>query len=1430
MQPAAALPDNLLELHGVHHNPNAAGLFKLRGHMAGTEVTLLIDSGASRDFVDTRLVDKCGMTLQPSNRRIRLADGSVVAAQGEVAIDCDLRAAKGAPFSFTSTFVATTLEGYDAILGMTWLSQHDPHINWFTRAVTLRVAGKPPCLINPIPVKADKAPRLATMTMNATRKAIQKGAVDELFLVMMPGSCQQATDSLAGLDTAGTSPTVQNGAWPELDSLLQEFSDVWPEKVPNELPPLRGVEHEIELKAGHKVPPVRPLYHQSTKEAEVVKQFVKDNLESGLIRESHSPFGAMALVVKKKDGSYRVVIDYRGLNEITVRNQHPLPLMNEMFDRVHGATVFSSMDLKNGFHQIRLREGDEHKTAFRTQDGSFEFLVLPMGLCNAPGTFMQLMNGTFRDLLGKSVLCFLDDILVFSKTRPEHIAHLREVLTRLRSKKLWVKLSKCQFGKEQVSFLGHVIGQGGLATQPEKVTDINRWPTPRNAGDVRSFLGLSGFYRRFVPNYSRIALPMTMLTQKQTKFVWDKQQNDAFEGLKAAISKAPVLIIPDPTKPYVVSCDACNFAAGAVLQQDHGKGLQPVAFMSKKFKGPELNYDVREKEFLALRAACLHWRPYLHGTQPFRLQTDHDSLKYHKTMPKMSPRLTRWIEQMAEFDYTIEHIKGVDNVVADALSRQWNLEDGPEKTSDVTVTAQPRDETTAPPRDRVTAPPRDEQLSAVRAVPSEQEVKAQRVLNKAAAEQTVPVPPNAVRPAPNRKGAIVMPTQRCTGTTRLGKHCAQRTAKGQYCWNHLRMVHGLRVKPSTRPDAGLGLFAERNLPSGYSIDYTGDRMVLDSDRDGGVYFLQLTENTAVDAARTNAGEGRWVNDPKGGPSSANSAFCVHTPPGGSRRACIKLTRAVAKGEEILVAYGAGYWRYMARGGQRKARGGARMRSRAPRKVAEQLAAVDDDGAAADAALAAAFRKSALEDSGYAAQVAAPPAGHTVHNGVLLHENRLVVPNDRLLRTRILAECHDAVTACHFGRDKTLDMAKRRFEWPGMTTDVEAYVAGCDTCQRNKPSQQLTPGALMPLPIPERPCMEWTTDSVSVSRAKTGYDCIQVFVERLTKLKHFVPMRSTDTASDLAAVVVRVIIRAHGVPLSIVSDRDPKITSLFYKELARLLGISRSMSTARHPQTDGQSENQIRALIPALSSFCNDRQDDWDEDIDMLELGFNSATQASTKQSPFALMYGFEPRLPIDAALVDFQPSVPASIERAQRIQRAIQAAKENLQVAQQRQIKNASRRPASLKVGDTVLLSTEGLTLRSHSNKLCSRYIGPFAVTKEMNPNSYELELPPQLRALHPVFNIDKLKLYRDGSVQFPDRPVRYTRPPAAERDSNGDEEYTVERIIAERGSARRKQYLVLWQGYPPEEAQWLQRSQLARCTQVVNAWNALQGGGDEDD
>ncbi|KAA0067836.1 hypothetical protein IC582_019322 [Cucumis melo] len=305
----------------------------------------------------------------------------------------------------------------------------------------------------------------------------------------------------------------------------------------------------------------------------------------------------------------RLCIDYRELNKVTVKNRYPLPRIDDLFDQLKGATVFSKIDLRSGYHQLRIKDGDVLKTTFRSRYGHYAFIVMSFGLTNAPTVFMDLMNKVFREFLDTFVIVFIDDILISSKTEAEHKEHLRMVLQTLRDNKLYAKLSKCEFWLKQVYFLGHVVSMAGVFVDPAKIEAVTSWPRPSTVSEVHSFLGLAGYYRRFVENFSPIATPLTQLTKKGTPFVWSKACEDSFQNLKQKLVTAPILTVPDGLGSFVIYSDASKKGLGCVLMQQGNV----VAYASRQLKSHEQNYPTHDLEFAAVVFALEIWRHYLYG-------------------------------------------------------------------------------------------------------------------------------------------------------------------------------------------------------------------------------------------------------------------------------------------------------------------------------------------------------------------------------------------------------------------------------------------------------------------------------------------------------------------------------------------------------------------------------------------------------------------------------------------------------------------------------------------------------------------------------------------------------------------------------------------------------------------------------------------------
>ena len=450
----------------------------------------------------------------------------------------------------------------------------------------------------------------------------------------------------------------------EIKSLLNRYSLVF--EAPSDRPPRHLHDHRIPLQPNTEPVSVRPYqypYYQKTE----IERMVKELLQSGLIRPSNSPFSSPVLLVKKTDGTWRFYVDYRALNNITVKDKYLIPVIDELLDQLHGARFFSKFDLRAGYHQIRVQEEDIPKTAFRTHEGHYEFVVMPFGLTNAPTTFKSLMNDLFRPYLRKFILVFFDDILVYSKTWKYHLLHLQIVFHIFATNQMFAKASKCQFGVPQVRYLGHIITASGVSVDPDKVQTVVAWPTPSTARGVRGFLGLAGYYRKFIRNFGSMAAPLTILLTKE-KFCWNSEAAAAFQQLKTALTTPPTLCLPDFSQQFVIECDASGVGIGAVLTQHN----QPVAFFSEALKGSALALSTYEKEILAIVKAVRKWRPYL-LEKPFTVRTDHKSLKYLLEQRITTPAQSRWIPKLLGYDYIIEYKRGSENQAADSLSRQGEL-------------------------------------------------------------------------------------------------------------------------------------------------------------------------------------------------------------------------------------------------------------------------------------------------------------------------------------------------------------------------------------------------------------------------------------------------------------------------------------------------------------------------------------------------------------------------------------------------------------------------------------------------------------------------------------------------------------------------------------------------------------------------------------
>jgi Reverse transcriptase (RNA-dependent DNA polymerase)/RNase H-like domain found in reverse transcriptase/Retrotransposon gag protein/Integrase zinc binding domain/Integrase core domain/Zinc knuckle len=841
--------------------------------------------------------------------------------------------------------------------------------------------------------------------------------------------------------------------------VLQEYEDVFPEETPAGLPPLRGIEHQIDLIPGAALPN-RPAYRTNPEETKEIQRQVQALLDKGYVRESLSPCAVPVILVPKKDGSWRMCVDCRAINNITVRYRHPIPRLDDMLDELSGSMIFSKIDLRSGYHQIRMKLGDEWKTAFKTKFGLYEWLVMPFGLTNAPSTFMRLMNHVLRAFIGKFVVVYFDDILIYSKTLEEHVAHIQQVLDVLRKEKLFANLEKCTFCTDQVVFLGFVVSGSGIQVDESKVKAIKDWPTPENVSQVRSFHGLAGFYRRFVRDFSTIAAPLNELTKKGVAFQWGEPQEKAFQELKKRLSEAPLLVLPDFNKTFEVECDASGIGIGGVLMQNG----QPVAYFSEKLGGAQLNYSVYDKELYALVRALETWQHYL-WPKEFVIHSDHEALKYLKGQAKLNRRHAKWIEFIETFPYVVKYKKGKENIVADALSRKNVL------------------------------------------------------------------------------------------------------------------LNQLEVKVP-------GL---ENIKELYPTDH------------------EFSEPYA----KCTTGKG-WEK-------------------------------------------------------------------------------------------------------------------YHIHDGFLFRANKLCVPSCSV-RLLLLQETHSGGLMGHFGWKKTYEMLADHFYWPKMRRDVQRLVQRCVTCHKAK--SKLNPhGLYTPLPVPNAPWEDISMDFVlGLPRTKRGRDSIFVVVDRFSKMAHFIPFHKSDDASHIASLFFRDIVRLHGMPKTIVSDRDTKFLSYFWKTLWTKLGTRLLFSTTCHPQTDGQTEVVNRTLSMLLRALIKKNLKEWEECLPHVEFAYNRAVHSTTNMCPFEVVYGFKPLAPVDLLPLPLQErSNMEASKRASYVKKIHEKTKEAIAKRSKYYAAwaNKHRKKVTFEPGDLVWVHLRKDRFpEKRKSKLMPRGDGPFRVLSKINDNAYKIELP----------------------------------------------------------------------------------------------------------
>ncbi|KAD5961580.1 hypothetical protein E3N88_13053 [Mikania micrantha] len=1067
-----------LEMAGLSVYKGVLNTFKLEGAIQGIPICLLVDSGATHNFISTQLVSALDIPSETfAGIHIRLGDGHVVFIQKQCT---NLQVQIGSCTFSINTLVFKTGD-LDLILGMDWLqSLGEVTHDWKNAWMKFRYLDN-------------------LVMLQGMSNTLSQSATLHTWLPMDEGNlCLSTTasdphPSPFPLTFFADLPKTHQA---QLQTLIHEFHHLF--RIPQGLLPRRTHDHRIPLTTTQPVA-VRPYRYPHIQKNEIERQ-VKELLAGGLIRHSNSAYSSPVILVRKKDNSWRMCVDYRALNKATVPDKFPIPVVEELLDELHGAAYFSKLDLKSGYNQIRMQDESIEKTAFRTHEGHYEYLVMPFGLMNAPATFQAIMNDIFRPLLRNSVVIFFDDILVYSPTWDIHLTDLNKVFHILSLNSFVLNSSKCSFGKTSVDYLGHIISGQGVSMDPAKIQAVLDWPIPTSIKGLRGFLGLTGYYRKFIQSYGSIARPLTDLTKKNA-FLWSDQAQTAFEQLKQALVSVPVLTLPNFDQPFTIECDASGRGVGAVLMQ-HKK---PIAFFSKGLSDRNLAKSAYDREMMALVLAVQHWRQYLLGTH-FVVCTDQKSLKFLLQQRITTPDQQNWVAKLLGYDFEIQYKTGKSNRAADALSRQ----------------------------------------------------------------------------------------------TEYG--------------------------------------AFNNLCSGPSW----------------VQGSQLIEEARQDVNIQKIIQGCTLN---------------------------------------------------------------------PLKY----------------------------------------PGFSLKQGILFYKDRLVIPSASKHIPVLLHEFHTTATGGHSGYYRTYRRLAANLYWPGMTSTVKQFVRECDVCQRCKASTLKPGGLLQPLAIPEAIWEDLSMDFIGGLPMSKGFNVILVVVDRLSKYAHFITLKHPYTAKGVADLFIKEVVRHHGIPKTIVSDRDPLFISTFWQELFRLQGTALQMSSAYHPETDGQTEVINRCLEAYLRCFAVDKPKTWAQWLPWAEFWYNSTFHSSSGMSPFEVVYGRKP--PTVFHYGQGEIKVETVAKELQDRDLALQVLKHNLADAQSAMKANATSQGSQFfeKVGKV----------------------------------AYKLLLPVTSK-VHPVFHVSLLKKAIRGEAENV-LPVELEMDaqdlliPASVLDSR----------ILQLGSKAVEQWLVQWKDQTEEEATW---------------------------
>jgi len=1088
---------------------------------------------------------------------------------------------------------------------------------------------------------------------------------------------------------------------------------------------------------------------------EEITHQVNQLLAKDIVKPSNSPYNSPIWIVPKKPDSsgnkrWRMVVDYRRLNEKTIGDAYPLPNISDILDQLGSAKYFSVLDLASGFHQIPMDPADAHKTAFSTPHGHYQFARMPFGLKNAPATFQRLMDQILTGLQGIELFVYMDDIVIYASSLREHEIKMSKLMNRLKSANLMLQPDKCEFLRHEVIYLGHIIGEEGVRPDPVKIAAVKEFPTPRNVKNVRQFLGLTGYYRRFIPQFSRIANPLSNLLKKDVIFAWNKDTQEAFDTLRELLCKEPILQYPNFERAFVLTTDASSFAVGGVLSQGEiGQDL-PIAYASRVLNSAEKNYSTIEKELLAITYCVNHFRPYLYG-RAFTLVTDHQPLTWLYRVKDPTSRLVRWRLKLEEYNYNIVYKKGTSNSNADALSRNpvvlnpisvsvmpirkrfrldpnepssWNVIDIPSSDNADSDDDRPRKMPVGGP---VTGKTLRVSPMILSSSDSEGTASAPSLPSTSRREPISPLFPRISCPAsPEGQISPIIPGSIISRQKHPSYEPFDSCSPPQYNLRPRKniVLTELTDESTDNPSISQDIYTPPSPPIPPEPPPLGNESqnfepifadISAEDRpDISANCCRIQETSLPLLARY---DNLVVITTADGRPFDNGAHELHAagklPPLNN----LMLGRA-------NVRFSAHHNRHIIVLPAKEKLG----------TCLDECIVNDCFVSLLDVVIELQLRTISIRKTDMLDAMPWQHVRQALQSVMVKRPITINICNGTAStppvedRASIIREHHESVVGGHKGVTKTYRLIKRRYFWSNMRTQIQEFIRQCHTCQIQKLVRKKT---RQPMKLTDTPGQAFDKVALDIfgplRTTSMGNTYILTMQDLLTKYSIYAPL-SNISAESTATAFVNYFICRFGCPRSILTDQGRNFISLFMKNITKKFRIQHFRTTAYHPQSNGSLERSHSVLMEYLKCFVR-KEEEWDELIERASFSYNTSVHEGTGFTPHELIFGTAARIPSsfnpepDSATYSYHlTNLFVKIRDLQR------TAKANLEKAKRKSKEYYDKRvnQATFEPGDKVFLINNHKT-----DKFSAEYLGPYRVIEVLNHENVRIEINSTNRIVH---------------------------------------------------------------------------------------------------